>query len=130
MVPINETDWINSCKSNLDLGGGFDILDILFDIDSNEGIVRYLADFNCSLWYIWELFIFVIELTLFSIEVLCMLSRYALYHLLFRNFMNMHVVVSYIYVWFHSWVLRCMLDLLGQNTCCVLYFYANFDVLW
>ena len=28
---------------------------------------------------------------------LCTLSKYALYHLLFQNFMNMHVVVSHIY---------------------------------
>ena len=78
MVPNNGTDWINFYKSNLDLGGGFDILYIFSDIDSNEQIVRYLADFNCSLWYVWELFILVIELTLFSIEAFSLLPRYAL----------------------------------------------------
>ena len=60
---------------------------------------------------------------------LCMLSRYALYHLLFQKFMNMHVVASHIYVQFYPWVLRCMLDLFGQSTCYVLYFYVNFDVV-
>ena len=77
-------------------------------------------------------FILVLTLPTFLEESykLCILSRYALYHLLFQNFMNMHVVVSHIYVWFHHWVLRYMLDLLRKNTCCVLYFYANLDVLW
>ena len=78
MVPNDGTDWINSYKSNLDLGGGFNILDIFSDIDSNEGIIRYLAYFNYSLWYICELFILVIELTLFSIEAFSLLPRYAI----------------------------------------------------
>ena len=69
MVLSNRTDWINSYESNLDLSGRFDILDIFSNIDSNEGIVRYLDYFNYSLWYIWEVFIPVIELTLFSIDV-------------------------------------------------------------
>ena len=49
--------------------GGSDILDIFSNIDPNEWIVWYLASFSHSLWYIWEVFIPVIELTLFSIDV-------------------------------------------------------------
>ena len=42
MIPNKGTHWTNSCKNNADLGGGSNILDIFFDIDSNGVFVLYL----------------------------------------------------------------------------------------
>ena len=63
-------------KSNWALVGP-DILDIFFDIDSSEVFVWYLIDIDhfCDTW---NCFTPIIELTLFPIGVLNLLSRYSL----------------------------------------------------
>ena len=83
IIPNNGIHWINSCKSNLDFGGGSDILDIFSDIDSKDDCLIF--DWFWFLLVIClNFFIFIVELTLLPIEALNFLSRYALHHLIFK----------------------------------------------
>ena len=75
----------------------------------------------------WNYFTSIIELTLFPILAFNSLSRYAFYHHILKNFMNMHVIA---FVWCHAWLSWYLFDCLiifDKNTCCVLYFQTN---LW
>ena len=75
MVLNNGIHWTNSCKSNLELGGEANILDIVFDIDPSDMIVWWLIDFDSSGWYTWICFIFIVELALFSIKALMLANQ-------------------------------------------------------
>ena len=76
MVLNNGIHWKNSWKSNLDLGGGSNIFYIVFDINSSDQMVVWWSiDFDSSWWYAWICFIFIVDLTLFSIEALMLANQ-------------------------------------------------------
>ena len=70
---------INSCKSKMGLGRSpTSLISPLIMIQ-----MRWLLDirliFNSPWWYTWIYFLFIVELTLFPIKALNLLSKYALY---------------------------------------------------
>ena len=131
MVLNNGIHWTNSCKSNLELGGGANILDIVFDIDPSDMIVWWLIDFDSSGWYTWICFIFIVELTLFSIKVLMIANQVLSLYPPIPKF--------YEYACYHELYpcLNVVLDCL--DTCLIISnemhvewytIQTNFDVLW
>ena len=128
MVPNNGIHRINSCKINMDFGGGPTFL------TSSLILVQMRCLFDIWLILIpfcdtWDYFAPIIELTLFLKKCWCLLPKYALYHL-FSEF--------YEHICYYE-LCPCLILFLDSlmffwfaliKACCVSYFWTNFDILW
>ena len=125
MIQNNGIHWIDSCKINLDLGGGSYILDIFTNIDFKDDCLVlnwfwFLLEICLNLLYIcyWA------NLASHKGALACYPGTLLLIFF-FENSMDTYATSDYIHAWCDSWVFKYILDLLRSDTYGVIDFYTN-----